>query len=147
MRDRLFIKEAWRESIDNWKSRKLLGIDALEAKDLFLLAVSFGLDKPEDIQGKRDGYVRTSYVKTVYEKALFASILLGKSENADSIDKYANDDINFDESERCAEAGFKALQELFVEADNDPVLLEKIALERLRILFQKNVASKLSLSR
>ena len=114
----------------------------LETKDIFLLAVALGLDKPEEMSGKKDGYFLLKNVKT-YDKALFSSILLGMPEHKDETDKYANADINYDEAERCAEAGFKEIKKLIDDASGDKELLEKRAFFQLNFLYQKNVATNL----
>lgn len=140
MRDRIFINLAMRDSIKEWDEKNTLGMHFLEAKDVFLLAVALGLNNPEDIKGKKDGYFLLKNVKT-YDKALFASILLGKPENSDEVDKYANADVNYNESERCAESGFKKLKEFIDRANGDQELLEKHALTELKLLYERNVGS------
>lgn len=143
MRDRIFINGTLREGwLKEWDEKNYFGIHMLETKDLFLLAVALGMDKPEDIRGKKDGYFLLKNVKT-YDKALFSSILLGKPENKDETDKYANADVNYDEAERCAEAGFKELKQFIEDAGGDKELLEKRAFSQLNLLYQKNVATNL----
>lgn len=143
MRDRLFINLDYRESmLCEWDDKNILGMHMLETKDIFLLATALGLDTPQDIQGKKDGYVRLSYIKT-YHKALLASILLGIEDNHDKIDKFANEEVNYNEAERCAESGFKKLKEMIDAADGDMELLEKRVFSHLNMLYQKNVASNL----
>ena len=143
MRDRLFINVSYRDSLlKECDEKNILGFHMLEAKDIFLLAAALGLNEPRDIGGKRDGYFRTSYIKTI-DKALMASILLGIEENKDKVDTYANPDINYDEAERCAEAGFIKLKEMIDSADGDMELLEKRILSQLNLLYQKNVATNL----
>ena len=143
MRDRLFINLKYRDSVlKNCIDNEVLGIHMLEAKDIFLLAVALGLDDPKEIQGKKDGYFRTSYIKT-YDKALLSSILLGVEENKENVDTYANLDVNYDEAERCAETGFMRLKETIDSANGDSELLEKRILSQLNFLYQKNVASNI----
>ena len=36
--------------------KNLLGMHMMETKDIFLLAASLGLNAPEDMRGKKDGY-------------------------------------------------------------------------------------------
>lgn len=139
MRDRLFINVAYRDEIDKWKNKKILGIDLLDTKDIFLLAVSLGYNNPSEIKGKRDGFTRTSYIK-IRDKAMMASIALGKKENQSSVDSYANDDASFDEAERCAEAGFAILKEMIDSANGDEELLEKRLLSRMNLMHQKNMS-------
>ncbi len=143
MRDRLFINLNYRDPmLNDWDEKNILGMHMLETKDIFLLATALGLDDPQDIQGKKDGYVRLSYIKT-YHKALMASILLGLEENHDRIDEFANEDVNYDEAERCAESGFKKLKEMIDSAGGDMELLEKRIFAQLNMLYQKNVASNI----
>ena len=143
MRDRLFINLNYRDSmLSEWDEKNVLGMHMLETKDIFLLATALGLEAPQDIQGKKDGYVRLSYIKT-YHKALMASIFLGLEENRDRIDEFANEDVNYDEAERCAETGFLKLKEMIDSAEGDAELLEKRIFSQLNMLYQKNVASNL----
>ena len=143
MRDRLFINLKYRDGmLKKWDEENILGIHMLETKDVFLLATALGLDEPKDIEGKKDGYVRLSYIKT-YQKSLIASILLGLEENKENIDSFANAEVNYDEAERCAEAGFIKLKEIIESAGGDTELLEKRILAQLNMLYQKNVAANL----
>ena len=128
--------------IKEWNEKNPLGIRDLENKDLFLLAVALGLSNPVDLPKGKDGFIRIQYVKT-FDKALIASIMLGKPENDGDIDKYANDDINYDEAERCAESGFKVLNQLIEDAGGDAELLEKRAFKKLELLYQQYVATDL----
>ena len=141
MRDRIFINGSLRDGLlRECDEKNTLGMHLMETKDIFLLAAALGLNTPEDRRGKKDGYFLLKNVKT-YDLALFASILLGKPENKEDIDRYANAEINYDEAERCAEAGFKKLREFIESADGDNELLEKRALAELRLLYEKNVAT------
>lgn len=143
MRDRIFINSSLRDGwLKEWDEKNYFGIHMLETKDIFLFAVALGLEKPEDMQGKKDGYFLLKNVKT-YDKALFSSILLGLPENKDETDKYANAEINYDEAERCAEAGFKEINKMIEDAGGDMELLEKRAFAMLNYLYQKNVATNL----
>lgn len=143
MRDRLFINLKYRDGmLKKWDEENILGIHMLETKDVFLLAAALGLNEPKDIEGKKDGYVRLSYIKT-YQKSLIASILLGLEENKENIDSFANAEVNYDEAERCAEAGFIKLKEIIESAGGDTELLEKRILAQLNMLYQKNVAANL----
>ncbi len=143
MRDRLFINLKYREGmLKKWDAENTLGMHLLETKDIFLLATALGLNEPKDIDGKKDGYVRLSYIKT-YHKSLIASILLGLAENKENVDAFANADVNYDEAERCAEAGFLKLNEMIESAGGDTELLEKRIFSQLNMLYQKNVASNL----
>ena len=139
MRDRIFINGSLRDGLlRECDEKNVLGMHMMETKDIFLLAVALGLNAPEEMRGKKDGYFLLKNVKA-YDLALFASILLGMPENKDNIDRYANAEINYDEAERCAEAGFKKLRDFIDSADGDKELLEKRALSELRFLYQKNV--------
>ena len=143
MRDRIFINGSLRDSLlKECDENNILGMHLMETKDIFLLATALGLNNPTEIHGKKDGYFLLKNVKT-FDLALFASIMLGKPENKNEIDKYANDEINYVEAERCAETGFIKLKELIEDADWDKELIEKRALAELQLLYQKNVASNI----
>ena len=143
MRDRIFINGSLRDGLlKECDEKNILGFHMMETKDIFLLATALGLNNPTDIHGKKDGYFLLKNVKT-YDKALFASILLGKSENKNHIDQYANIEVNYDESERCAETGFMRLKDFVESAGGDNELIEKRALAELQLLYQQNVASNI----
>lgn len=142
MRDRVFINKSNRERIGEWGDSNVLGINMMENKDLYLLAVALGLQSPEEIQGPKEGYVRTAYFKTT-DKSLLASILLGKVKNEDEIDLVANYDVSYDESEKCAEAGFNMLAEIINSANGNKDLMEKRLMKQLGELYQINVAPNL----
>lgn len=140
MRDRIYINGSLRDGLlRECDEKNILGMHLMETKDIFLLAVALGLNAPEDMHGKKDGYFLLKNVKA-YDLALFASILLGIPKNKDAIDRYASADVNYNEAERCAEAGFNRLKEFIESAGGDRELLEKRALSELRLLYQKNVA-------
>lgn len=143
MRDRIFINGTLRDGLlKECDEKNILGMHLMETKDIFLLAVSLGLNTPKNIQGKKDGYFLLKNVKA-YDLALFASILLGVPDNKNEIDKYANAEINYDEAERCAESGFEKLKEAINSAGGDKELLEKRTLSELKLLYERNVASNL----
>jgi hypothetical protein len=140
MRDRLYINVLYRDQIDVWKEKKVLGIEMLENKDIFLLAVALGMGSAAEIQGKRDGFIRTSYIKS-RDKSLLASLLLGKLESQEDIDKYANDDLAYEEAEKCAEAGFAILKDMIESASFDEELIEKRVLAQLNLLYEQYVVA------
>ena len=142
MRDRVFINRNNREIINEWVDQKVLGINMLDAKDIFLLAVALGLNAPTEIQGPKEGYVRMQYFKT-FDKSLIAATLLGKMGNENQIDQYANLEVNCDEAEKCAETGFVKLKQLINESEGNSELLEKRIIKQLTELYQINVASNL----
>lgn len=141
MRDRIFINSSLRDGLlHECNENNTLGMHMMDAKDIFLLATALGLDSPEEMKGKKDGYFLLKNIKS-YDLALFASILLGIPENKDDIDRYANREINYDEAERCAESGFKKLRDIINSAGGDQELLEKRVLQDLQFLYEKNVAA------
>lgn len=137
MRDRLYINIAYRDEIERWKSKQILGIELLDTKDIFMLAMALGMNNPQDIQGKKDGFTRTSYIKS-RDKAIMSVLLLGKDGNKDNIDSLTEDDAIFDEAERCAELGFAILKEMIDSANGDEELLEKRLLSKLQLLAEQN---------
>ncbi len=144
MKDRLYINKHYRDTfLDDWDNKNVLGFHTVKAVDIFFIAVALGLSTPTDIQGAKDGYFQIHNNVYTKEKGLFGSILLGKEENKDSIDKYANIDVNFDEAERCAESGFLILKEKIDAAGGDEDLLEKRLIAELKLLYAKNVETNL----
>lgn len=144
MRDRLNINESYRVSIlKDLAEKNILGLRLAKNVDIFFLAVALGLDSPKDIQGKKEGYFLIYNNVGTMEKSLLGSILLGQKENSKDIDKFANADINYDESERCAESGFLKLKEKIDAANWDEEFLEKRLIQEIQLLYEKNVKSNI----
>lgn len=144
MRAVLNINKSLRNTVLNdWDDSNVLGFHFAANKEIYMLAVALGLDCPEDITTAKEGYIRTENqtIKS-YDRSLFASILLGTVVDETDIDKYANIEVNYDESERCAEAGFKKLTELIDDVNGDWELLEKRLMSQMNLLYEKNVNNK-----
>lgn len=136
MRDRIFIDLSYRDFLEGIKKSNILGFHLPDAKDVFLLAVSLGLDCPKDISGRKDGYFLVKNIRTS-DKAFFASITLGNMKDNKDVDKYANDEINYDEAERCAESGFEILKGKIEDSGGNEELLAKRMLSELDLLYEK----------
>ena len=66
MRDRIYISGLLRKCDE----KNTLGMHLMETKDIFLLAIALGLNTPEDMNGKKDGYFLLKNAKA-YDLALF----------------------------------------------------------------------------
>lgn len=143
MRDRIYINGSYRDTIlKEWDEKNILGLHIVDTKEIFNLAVVLGMNEPNDIKAKKDGYFLIQNVKS-YDKALYGCLLLGKKENQDNIDEYANVESSYDEAERSANSGFMKLKEIIDSADGDEELLEKQLFAELEILYEKNVRSNI----
>ena len=136
MRDRIYINFNHRSFLKYMDEQNILGFHLVNKKDIFLLAVALGLKEPKDIAGKKDGYFLLKDVKSS-DRAYFASILLGKKDR--DVDKCSNDEINYDESERCAEAGFNILKKKIDDTNGNEELLLKRLLSDLDLLYEANI--------
>ena len=64
------------------KKKDVLGLNIVEGKDAFMLAVALGIDKPSELKNRVGLFLNTA-LKTA-DKALLASVLLGTvSDDAD----------------------------------------------------------------
>lgn len=140
-RDRVYIDASYRKFMDEIKKLDLLGLNLVENKDSFMLAVALGLDTPEDIKTK-DGWFLTKYLKTV-DKSLVASVLLGTVNNDDEVDQYADLDRSIDLCERCAVSGFKELRKRIIASNGDEELLEKRLIKEMDSWYLNFVKSNL----
>lgn len=139
-RDRIFYPKKFKQfnqSLTNHEI-KSLGLDNLSKLELFKLAVAYGLDDPIDFTGGKEGLFLLKDIKTTYDQSLFNIVKLGLAENNDEIDEFSNLELNYDEAERCACAGFAKLQEL-ASSNQDEELLIKKTIKELENLYITNV--------
>ena len=140
MRDRIYFNSKYRDFLKELDINNTLGFHLVNQKDLFLIAVALGLNEPKEISGKKEGLFLLKDVKTS-DRAIFASITLGNLQDDKDIDKYANDDINYDEAEKCAEAGYAILKEKIDDSAGNEDLLVTRLLSELDLLYESNVKS------
>lgn len=136
-RDRVYTSSQYREVIDGLKKNDVLGLNIVEGKDIFMLAVALGLDNPTQLKNKIGLFLNTA-LKTA-DKALMASVLLGTVTDDSQLDEYADQDLSADLCEQCAESGYQLLLKKYNDADCDPDLMERRMIKELELLFMKNV--------
>lgn len=139
-RDRIYINKGYRTFLDEMGKNNTLGFNLINKKDIFILAVALGLDTPKNFSAAKDGYFLLKDVKS-FDRAYFASILLGALTDEKDVDKYANDDVNYDQAEKCAESGFEILKDKVTSAGGDEELLINRLLSELDLLYEKNVSN------
>lgn len=140
MKDRIYINLKHREFLNEMDQNNTLGFHLVNKKEIFLLAVALGLNEPKEINGKKDGYFLLKDVKSS-DRAYFASITLGNIKDEKDVDKYANDEINYEEAEKCAERGFEILKQKIDEsAGNEDLFITRLISE-LDLLYESNVKS------
>ena len=136
-RDRVYTSSQYREVVDGLKKNDVLGLNIVEGKDIFMLAVALGLDNPTQLKNKIGLFLNTA-LKTA-DKALMASVLLGTVTDDSQLDEYADQDLSVDLCEQCAESGYQLLLKKYNDADCDPDLMERRMIKELELLFIKNV--------
>ena len=136
-RDRVYTSSQYREVVDGLKKNDVLGLNIVEGKDIFMLAVALGLDNPTQLKNKIGLFLNTA-LKTA-DKALMASVLLGTVTDDSQLDEYADQDLSADLCEQCAESGYQLLLKKYNDADCDPDLMERRTIKELELLFIKNV--------
>ena len=136
--DRIYIKYANRELIDEWKKNEVLMFHDYESKDLFLFLAALGLETPKKIEGKKDGLVRLEYLRET-DKAFFASKLLAKRNDNEEIDDYCDLGVAIAEMEMCAESGFEIFKNKVDKSNGDNDLLNKRLFNELDLLYEQNV--------
>lgn len=136
-KDRVYTSEQYRAFIDDMKEKNVLGLNLVEGKDIFMLAVALGLNNPAQLPNKVGLFLNTA-LKTA-DKALMASVLLGTVMDDNQLDKYADEDLAAELCEQCAEAGYQILQKKYNDANCDSDLLERQLLKDLDYLYMKNV--------
>ena len=136
-RDRIYTSSQYRGVVDELKKNDVLGLNIVEGKDIFMLAVALGLDDPTPLKNKVGLFLNTA-LKTA-DKALMASVLLGTVTDDAQLDEFADQDMSADLCEQCAEAGYQLLLKKYNDADCDPDLMERRLIKELELLFIKNV--------
>lgn len=136
-RDRIYTSSQYRGVVDELKKNDVLGLNIVEGKDIFMLAVALGLDDPTPLKNKVGLFLNTA-LKTA-DKALMASVLLGTVTDDAQLDEFADQDMSADLCEQCAEAGYQLLLKNYNDADCDPDLMERRLIKELELLFIKNV--------
>ncbi len=144
-RDRLNISKENNNFVEELKEKGILDIDSSYSnKDIFLLAAALGIDSPKNLEGGKFGFVRLEYIHS-YEKALISAITLGDKKNQNEIDKFSDSEIEYANSERCAQSGFETLKEIVKESQGDEDLLCDKLMSKLDFLYQKNIKSNLEI--
>lgn len=136
-RDRIYTSSQYRGVVDELKKNDVLGLNIVEGKDIFMLAVALGLENPTPLKNKVGLFLNTA-LKTA-DKALMASVLLGTVTDDAQIDEFADQDMSADLCEQCAETGYQLLLKKYNDADCDPDLMERRLIKELELLFMKNV--------
>lgn len=136
-KDRVFTSSQYKIVVDEMKKNDVLGLNIVEGKDIFMLAVALGLDNPMQLKNRVGLFLNTA-LKTA-DRALIASVLLGKVTDDDQLDAFADHEMSADLCEQCAETGYQLLQKKYNDAGCDSDLLERRMLKELELLFMKNV--------
>lgn len=89
-RDRVYVSEQFKNTMDELKKADVLGLSLAEGKEVFMLSVALGLDKPAPLKNRVGLFLNTA-LKTA-DKALIASALLGTMADGDDMDQYADFD-------------------------------------------------------
>ena len=136
-KDRIFTSSEYRTVIEDMKKKDVLGLNIVEGKDAFMLAVVLGIDNPSTLKNRIGLFLNTA-LKTA-DKALLASVLLGTASDDADIDAYADWDQSTDLCEQCAETGYQVLMKKYNDADCDSDLFERRLIKELELLYMKNV--------
>ena len=136
-RDRVYVSDAFKKTTDKLKDQDVLGLSMAEGKEVFMLAVALGLDKPT-VLIKRQGLFLNTALKTA-DKALIASVLLGTMSDDEDMDQYADFDKSCELCEKYAETGYQVLLKKYNDAGCDEELLERRMLSEVDLLYSKNV--------
>ena len=136
-RDRVYVSDAFKKTTDELKDQDVLGLSMAEGKEVFMLAVALGLDKPT-VLIKRQGLFLNTALKTA-DKALIASVLLGTMSDDEDMDQYADFDKSCELCEKYAETGYQVLLKKYNDAGCDEELLERRMLSEVDLLYSKNV--------
>ena len=138
-KDRIYTSSQYRTVVDALKANDVLGMNIVEGKEAFLLAVALGLNDPIPLKNKIGLFLNTA-LKTS-DKALIAYTVLGSLAEDQDIDEYANFDKASDFCEQCAEAGYQVLQKKYNDANCDEELLERRMIKELELLYAQSVAA------
>ena len=132
------ISEASWDVVRKMKEHKLLSIGVGEGdsnnKDIYLLAVALGLDRPTEKLTRSESYTRTSYF-TPKDRSLITSVLLGTADEDSDISSYCKTKNAFDYCRQFTDAGFQAIDRFAAEANYDPDLMVRKMLDHVDSIY------------
>ena len=121
------------------KNEDKLGLGETEAKKIYAMTMALGVDEPQEMSKKRDGYIKKETFDT-YTKAIIATARLGADDITDeNINQFAdyNECIAF--ADKCSYTGFEKLAQMVDKADGDEDVLISELMKELDRLYEKNV--------
>ena len=137
--DRLHVSSEYKSAIEGLREKDVLGIQIVENKEIFMLAVALGIANPSPLKKRGEGLSLYTALKTA-DKALIASVLLGTAKDNNDIDSLADFDASAELCEQCAETGYTELQKKYNDAGCDEELLERRMIKDLEMRYNKIVA-------
>lgn len=135
----VYYQDGRRKTLNDFYEKNVFGLDSTignAEQALFLAAL--GADKPVESLGKRDngGWFRTEALnENTRLKALISAFLLGTAEQDSDFNEYIKQDNYIKYFERCAEAGFQAVEKKLQDADWDNEVLERKMMKTLEMLY------------
>lgn len=124
-RDRFYIEDKVRELL-NQKIKKdnFLNMNSAKNKEIFLFAVSLGIDAPNSLEGSKDGLLLDKDLD-VFDESMVYSVTIPNFENMNDI---ANKNAVYDYIEKCANQGFRVISSIIdnssIETIDKQLLIE-----------------------
>lgn len=115
--DRLYIAEKNRELITLMEEKKFLNANNLTRKEIFLFAMSLGLNNPTPIDGKSDGLFLAKDLSPS-DKSLLCGCFLSFNKNIEALSNVA--DV-FKYAEECTNTGFMVIKD-YMQEDDDRII-------------------------
>jgi len=121
-----------------------LGLNVIDRKEAFTLAVALGCDSPRKIDNPYSpGLILTKSFNTS-DLATISSTLLGNAQTDEEVEQATNLDNIIAHTEQCAESGFDILWKEIDSAEGDEDLLERRLLSQMDTWYKANVENPIN---
>jgi hypothetical protein len=136
--DRLYYSRNARKIVEQIDDMKFLDLhnSSTSRLDLFLFAMSLGIDVPMDLE-KPESFVLGQTIKSEYEDLLYAVCIANHDESGDFNETIDKGNV-YEFAQKCANAGFHIIENMM---QDNPNLLELKFISELDDLYEKNIAS------
>ena len=115
----------------------------MDNKDLFLLAVSLGLDDPteeKEYRGCTGGWIRTEALKNAdKDNALYYLITMGVADD-NQVESCADLEKNYLKAQLCADSGFKKIKKIIDEENGDYEAVYSRLLSMIEMMYLTSIS-------
>ena len=140
----LSISENSRKIVEKIKANNLLSIGKAEKdannKDIYLLAIALGLDKPIEKMVRTESWVRTIYFNQL-DRSIVQAIYLANLPDTEDLSENCDIKDAFNYCKTLTEVGFREIDIFASEANYNPELMVEKLLEYADSIYDETVSS------